>query len=384
MAMKNKIVLASDSFKGSLTSLEVGEAAAKAVKSVMPEIGYKVVPVADGGEGTVDAVVSALNGEFVTARVTGPLGTPVDAVYGVCGDRAVIEMAAASGLPLVEPAKRNPWVTTTYGTGELIRDALGHGCRRFLVGIGGSATNDAGIGMLTAIGFRFLDKDGREVGRGGGEAARIVAIDTAEVDPALRESEFTVACDVTNQLTGPNGASHVFGPQKGADSEMVGRLDRALESFARVVAKTKGQDLSDHPGAGAAGGLGFAFLAFLNARLEPGIEMVLNAVDFDRSLEDAALVITGEGRLDHQTVMGKTPYGVLKRALNRDIPVIAIGGAVVPDAVPTLMDAGFSAVFPIVAGPVELSEALRPEVAAANVERTVGQILRSIKIVLPC
>ncbi|MDE6395998.1 MAG: glycerate kinase [Muribaculaceae bacterium] len=382
--MRNKRVLASDAFKGSLSSLEVGEAAARAVEAVMPGMRYEVVPVADGGEGTVEAVVSALNGEFVTARVTGPLGEPVDAVYGVCGDTAVIEMAAASGLPLVPAERRNPWLTTSYGTGELIRDALGRGCRKFLVGIGGSATNDAGIGMLTALGFRFLDKDGNEVGPGGGEAGRIATIDETGVAPALRESRFTVACDVTNPLTGPNGASHVFGPQKGADPEMVGKLDEGLAAFARIVAQTKGIDLSERPGAGAAGGLGFAFLAFLGARLEPGIEMVLNAVGFDRSLEDAVLVVTGEGRLDSQTCMGKTPYGVLKRALAHGVPTVAIGGAVVPDAVPALMEAGFSAVFPIVAGPVELSEALRPEVAAANVERTVGQILRAVKITMTC
>ena len=378
--MKNKIILASDSFKGSLTSLEVGRAAARAVKAVMPEMGCEIVPVADGGEGTVEAVVSALKGEFVTARVTGPLGEPVEAVYGVCGDTAVIEMAAASGLPLVPTERRNPWLTTSFGTGELIRDALGRGCRRFLVGIGGSATNDAGVGMLMALGFRFYDADGREVGRGGGEVGRIVAVDESGIVPSLKESEFIVACDVTNPLTGLNGASHVFGPQKGADPAMVDKLDACLEEFARVIAGAKGNDFSTRPGAGAAGGLGFAFLAFLGARLEPGIEMVLNAVGFDKTLEDGFLVVTGEGRLDSQTCMGKTPYGVLKRALARGIPTVAIGGAIVPDAVPALIEAGFSAVFPIVAGPVELSEALKPEVAAANVERTVGQILRTIKI----
>ncbi len=396
ITMRNKIILASDSFKGSLTSLQVGEAAAKAVEAVMPEMSYEIIPVADGGEGTVEAIVAGLHGKLIEAVVMGPIGKPVTATYGICGETAVIEMAAASGLPLITEEERNPWITTSYGTGELIRDAIKQGCRKFLIGIGGSATNDAGIGMLKVLGFRFLDETGEEIGNGGGEAGRIVAIDLRHVMPELKECTFTVACDVTNPLTGPNGASYVFGPQKGADKEMVSKLDSSLASFARlvvdnatvianhrgVVADNIGADFSTYPGAGAAGGLGFAFLAFLNATLQPGIDMVLDAVNFDAKLNDAALVITGEGRLDKQTCMGKTPYGVLKHSEKRDVPVIAIGGAVMPEAVPSLIEAGFKAVFPIVAGPIELSEALGPDIASQNVTRTVSQILRTLKLTL--
>ncbi|MBD5357040.1 MAG: glycerate kinase [Bacteroides sp.] len=378
--MNKKIVVASDSFKGSLSSLQVGEAAAKSISSVLPEYHVEVVPVADGGEGTVEAIVSALKGKYVRVTVTGPLGNPVESVYGMCGSIAVIEMSAASGLTLVPPDKRNPWVMTSYGTGELIRDAVINGCRKFIIGIGGSATNDGGIGMLQALGFRFFDAKGNTIGRGGSEAGRVAAIDTSCVLPELEKCSFRVACDVTNPLTGNNGASYIFGPQKGADPEMIEKLDKGLESFSRVVADTCGEDFSIYPGAGGAGGLGFAFLAFLGAKLESGIEMVLDTVSFDSKLERATLVITGEGRLDYQTCMGKTPYGVLQHAKRQGIPVIAIGGAVVPEAMESLMEAGFSSVFPIVSGPISINEALKPEIATFNVERTVAQILRTLFI----
>lgn len=375
-----KIVLAFDSFKGSLTSMEVGEAAARGVKKASPDTQTVVVPVADGGEGTVEAVVGATGGEIVTARVTDPLGNKIDAAYGISGDTAVIEMAAASGLPLVPEDKRNPWLTTSYGTGELIRDAINRGCRKFLIGIGGSATNDAGTGMLRALGFRFLDRDGKETGEGGGEVAKIVEVDRSHVMPQLAECHFTVACDVTNPLTGPQGSSHIFGPQKGADPDMVEALDAALRSFAEVVAKSGGRDLSAYPGSGAAGGLGFAFIAFLGATLQPGVEMVLNAIGFDRYLEGATLVFTGEGRLDSQTPMGKTPAGVLRHARNHGIDVIGVGGSLQVQAVQTLEETGFAAVFPILPAPMTLDEALRPDVAGANVERTVEQIIRTLNI----
>lgn len=375
-----KIVVAADSFKGSLSSLEVGEAVSAGVSEVMPDVECVIVPVADGGEGTVEALVAALGGEIVECRVTGPLGDVVEAKYGICGDTAVIEMASASGLPLISKEKRNPWLTTSFGTGELIRDALQRGCRRFLIGLGGSATNDAGVGMLQALGFQFLDKDGNEIGRGGGNLSRIVEIDSTCALPELQECEFIVACDVNNPLTGTNGASRVFGPQKGADSAMVEKLDDALKSFAKVVEEERVEDLSTIPGAGAAGGMGFAFLAFFNSHLQPGVEMVLEAVDFDTLLQNADLVITGEGRLDAQTVMGKTPYGVLRRAKELDVPVIAIGGSVVPEAVPTLIEAGFYAIIPIVPGPMDLQEALRPNIAKANITRTVNQILRLYQV----
>lgn len=376
--MKNEIfVVASDSFKGSLSSMDVGLAAADGIKDVLPSVEVIIVPVADGGEGTVDAIVAGTDGKEVECTVRGPLGEPVTAVYGICNDTAVIEMAAASGLTLIAAERRNPWLTSSYGTGELIRDALRRGCRRFLIGLGGSATNDGGTGMLSALGFRFLDSDGKPVGDGGGEAGRIVAVDASGVMPELAEATFTVACDVTNPLTGADGASHVYGPQKGADSEMVFALDHALDNFAKVTARFCGQDYSGVPGCGAAGGMGFAFLAFLHGHLRPGIEMVLDAVGFDDKIKDATLVITGEGRLDSQTCMGKAPYGVLHRAAACRIPVIAIGGAVVPAAVPALIEAGFTAVFPVVAGPVALSEAMCPDVAVGNIRRTVRQIIRT-------
>lgn len=369
-------VIAADSFKGSLSSLEVGQAAERGIKSVLPSADVRIVPVADGGEGTVEAIVTGMGGHLVTCTVQGPLGELVTASYGLCGETAVIEMAAASGLTLIASERRNPWLTDSYGTGELIRDALQRGCRKFLIGLGGSATNDGGTGMLRALGFRFLDSDGKPIGNGGGEVGRIVAIDTSEVMPELAEATFTIACDVTNPLTGAEGASHIYGPQKGADSEMVLALDCALDNFAKVTERFCGHDYSDVPGCGAAGGMGFAFLAFLHGRLKPGIEMVLDAVGFDDKIKDASLVITGEGRLDSQTCMGKAPYGVLCRVAAHQIPVIAIGGAVVSEAVPALIEAGFTAVFPVIAGPVALSEAMRPEVAMDNIRRTVTQIVR--------
>ncbi|MDE5876769.1 MAG: glycerate kinase [Muribaculaceae bacterium] len=371
-------VIAADSFKGSLSSLDVGKAAERGIKAVLPSADVRIVPVADGGEGTVEAVVTGTKGQIITCEVRDPLGNSVKATYGISGNTAVIEMAAASGLPLVPSEKRNPWLTDTYGTGQLISDALKRGCRHFLIGLGGSATNDAGTGMLRALGFRFLDFDGCQVGNGGGEVGRIVSIDNSEIIPELAEATFTVACDVTNPLTGPDGASFIYGPQKGANPEMVVALDKGLAHFAEVTKEFCGKDFSTFPGAGAAGGLGFAFLAFLRGNLKAGIEMILDAVDFDEKIKYASLVITGEGRLDQQTCMGKTPHGVLQHAAAQRIPVIAIGGSVVPDAVPDLLKAGFTAVFPIVAGPVSLSEAMQPNIAFGNIERTVTQIIRTI------
>ena len=378
--MPTKIIIASDSFKGSLSGREVGEAAARGIHRAAPEIDVLIIPVADGGEGTVEAVVSGLGGEIVSATVSGPLGDPVIAQYGLCGDTAVIEMASASGLPLIPERKRNPMLASSFGTGELILHALQHGCRNFLIGLGGSATNDAGTGMLSALGFQFLDKEGKRVRGCGGDTARIASIDFSNVTPELTEAKFTIACDVNNPLTGPNGASMVFGPQKGADTGMAAKLDENLSSFALTCAKILDTDYSSFPGAGAAGGLGFAFLSFLNGNLRPGIDMVLDAVGFDSKIEGASLIITGEGKLDRQTCMGKAPYGVLQRAKIKGIPVIAIGGSIEPDAIETLMEAGFCAAFPIVPGPISIEEAMRPEIASANIERTVGQIMRVFKI----
>lgn len=378
-----KIVIACDSFKGSLTSTEVGEACAAGIKSVVPKADTQVVAVGDGGEGTVDALVAGLEGKFVTCEVHGPLGAPVTARYGVSGDgrTAIIEMAQASGLPLIPPEQRNPLLTSTYGTGEMIADALHRGCSTVLAGIGGSATNDGGMGMLTALGVKFYDSADKELKPCGGNLEYIARIDTSGLMPEARRAHFVVACDVDNPLYGERGAANVFAPQKGADEAMVERLDRGLRVYADAVAAAVGRDVAMMPGAGAAGGLGVAFAAFLNAQLKPGIEMMLNAIHFDSIINGAALVITGEGRLDSQTVMGKTPAGVLHAASRQHIPVVAIGGGVT--ASETLLEAGFAAVLPIVPGPVSLADAMDADNARRNVTRTAQQIMRLLTLNLP-
>lgn len=373
------ITIAVDSFKGSLSSLDVAEAVERGFRKELPECEMRKISIADGGEGTVEALVQTLGGEYVDVEVANPLMRPVMARYGVVdgGATAVIEMAAASGLPLLEPEERNPLKTTTYGTGEMIADALRRGCRKFLVGIGGSATNDGGVGMLSALGFRFLDAAGCELVGGGEILERIVAIDESDVMPQVRDAEFIVACDVTNPLYGEQGAAYVFAPQKGADAAMVERLDFGLRRFAEAVMRHNGADISSLAGAGAAGGLGGGFVGLLNARLERGINMVLEAIHFHDILEGCDLVITGEGRLDAQTVMGKAPSGVLHAAQRRGIPVIAIGGAVVECE--ELEQSDFLAIFPVVSSPMPLEEAMRCDVAARSVERTARQIARLIK-----
>ena len=376
MTENMKVVIACDSFKGCLTSREAGEAAAEGVRLAMPEAETIVVPVADGGEGTVEAIADALGGRIVNVSVDGPLGAPTEAYYAISRETAVIEVAAACGLTLVDESGRNPMIATTYGVGQLIRDAILSGCRRFLIGLGGSATNDAGVGMLRALGWRFFDSDGLEIGRYAGEVGRISRIDTSMVMPELAECQFTVACDVKNPLVGPLGASHVFGPQKGATPAMADALDQALASFARLASDMYGKDLSSVPGAGAAGGLGFAFLTFLDGSLRPGIDMVLDTLRFDDHIADADLVITGEGRLDLQTLMGKTPAGILRKCRTKDIPIIAIGGSIAENATQALIARGFTAVFSIQAAPISLPEALRGDTAAANITRTVSQISR--------
>lgn len=369
-----RITLAVDSFKGSLSSREVADAFEAGWRERIPACEVRKVSIADGGEGTVDALVETLNGELVEARVADPLGRPIVARYGVIdgGATAVMEMSAASGLPLIAPEERNPLRTSTYGTGEMIAHALDRGCRKFLVGIGGSATNDGGTGMLRALGFRFLDSEGAELVGGGEILERIDSIDTSAVRKELSECEFIVACDVTNPLYGPEGAAYVFAPQKGADAAMVERLDRGLRVYARAIERFNGVQVDRIAGAGAAGGLGGGFKALLGARLEPGIDMVLNAMQFDKIISGSDLVITGEGRIDRQTTMGKAPSGVLRAAQAQGIPVVAIGGAVQPCK--ELSESGFAAVLPIVAGPVTLDVAMQHDVACENVRRTAAQI----------
>jgi glycerate kinase len=370
-----KITVASDSFKGSLTSMQVADNVERAVKTVFPDCHVQKIDVADGGEGTVEALVSSLGGEYADVEVAGPLGRKVAARYGIIdeGCTAVIEMAAASGLPLISPEERNPLKTSTYGTGMMIRDALNRGCRKFLVGIGGSATNDGGTGMLSALGFMFLDRDGCVLEGTGENLARIVSVCDAGVPQEVFDAEFTVACDVDNPFCGPSGAAYVFAPQKGADEAMVRCLDEGLASFAGVISRNNGQMVADLPGAGAAGGLGGAFRAFLGARLVKGIEMVLDAIGFDGKVAGSGLVITGEGKVDAQTLMGKTPSGVLARASKQGIPVIVLGGKV--DASVDFRKAGFSAVCQVTPEGMPLEDAMKADVAGENIFNAVVRLL---------
>ena len=320
----NKVVIASDSFKGTLTSSEVADSVAKAVRAVFPDCEVVKLKVADGGEGTSDAIISAKTGRLVSLDVSDPLGRTIQSSYYILDDgTALIEMSKASGLTLLSPDERNPLKTSTFGTGQMIANALTSGCRRFLVGIGGSATNDAGIGMLSALGFRFLNNQGQAVSPNGGSLSEIASIDSASVLEGLSESEFTVACDVASPLYGPAGAAFVFAPQKGADADMVRTLDSGLRHFAEVADYDAG-----FAGAGAAGGLGYAFKAFLNARMVRGIDMVLDAVGFDKTVQGADLVITGEGRYDGQTQAGKAVYGIKSRASLHGVPVLVVAGSV--------------------------------------------------------
>jgi len=354
-----KIVVAPDSFKGSLPAPEVAGAIAAGVERALPDAAVVRVPMADGGEGTVRALVEATGGRIVRERVTGPLGEPVDAFFGVLGDgrTAVVEMAAASGLPLVPAHRRNPMVTTTRGTGELILRALDCGCRTVIVGIGGSATNDGGAGMAQALGVALLDADGREIGPGGGELIRLRSIDMSGLDPRVRQAKFVVACDVDNPLVGPRGASAVYGPQKGASRDQVAALDEALRHFARVIQEQLGVAIAELPGAGAAGGLGGGLVAFADAALKAGVEIVLDAVQFREKARGADLVITGEGAIDHQTAFGKVPAGVARAAKEFGVPVVAVAGSVSTRA-RELHDIGIDAVFSCTLRPMTLEDAL--------------------------
>ena len=324
-----KVVIAPQTFKGSISALEVARAMSDGVRRVISDAQTVLVPVADGGDGTLETLVESSTGEIHTSEVTGPLGERVVAQWGAMGDgrTAVVEMARTSGLALVPTDKRDPLLATTYGLGEVIRHALDVGFRRFIVGIGGSATNDAGAGMAQALGVRLLDADGHDLPFGGAALAQLDRIDMSGIDRRASESEFSVACDVNNPLTGPEGASAVYGPQKGATPDMVARLDAALRHLAEVAKRDIGVKISDVPGAGAAGGLGGGLIAFLGGSLRTGVDIVLDTVGLDQHLEDADLVITGEGSLDFQTVYDKAPIGVARRAKARGIPVIAIAGS---------------------------------------------------------
>ena len=376
--MLRKVVIAIDSFKGCLTSQEAGEAAARGVRRAWPGCQTLTVPVADGGEGWLEALVNASGGSLVSVRAHDPLMEVREASYGLSSDgqTAFVEMARISGLPLVPEARRNPLLTTTYGTGELIGDALGRGCRRVLIGLGGSATNDAGMGMLQALGFHFLDKEGKETALGGQALGEVERIDDTDVLPAVRETVFLAACDVRNPFYGPEGAAHVFAPQKGATPAQVEELDKGLRHFSEVIRQHTGTDISTLPGAGAAGGMGGGLAAFLHAELKPGIELVLDTAGFPALLRDADLVITGEGRADRQTLMGKVPAGVLVEAHRQGIPVALLAGQVEDEA--ALLRAGFKKVCGINPPGTPLSRALHPDFARQQLEDTAERVARTI------
>ena len=376
-----KAVIAMDSFKGSLSSIEAGNAVKQAF---LDTLGGEadVFPIADGGEGTTETLLTALHGTRVERTVTGPLGEPVDAFYGIVdeGKTAVMELATAAGLPLVPKNLRNPMNTTTYGVGELIRDALDRGIRKFVMGIGGSATNDGGLGMLSALGMKFLDQEGTPCGIFGRDVLRIAGICQDGLDPRLQDCSFRVACDVTNPLCGKNGASAVFGPQKGADEAMADVLDRGLKQYAGLTEKILGCSIQNTPGAGAAGGVGFALMAFFNAKLEPGIGLVLDLQNVENTMKTADLIITGEGRLDAQTAMGKAPCGVAALAKNHAKPVIAFSGCI-GEGAQACNEHGIDAYFPILREPVSVEEAMEPKTARENLYQTAAQVFRVIKAV---
>lgn len=400
-----KVVVAIDSWKGSLGSLEAVASIAEGVQRVFPEAEVLVRPLADGGEGTVEALVLGMNGRMETVQVTGPLGTSVEASYGIieelkegCVEReddvgqescdrtmertkiAIIEMAAAAGITLVDEKYRNPLDTTTFGVGEMICDAIHKGCRKFIVGIGGSATNDGGIGMLQALGYEFLNANGKQVPFGAKGLAEIVKIIDDHVLPELKECEFKVACDVTNPLCGTQGCSAVYGPQKGATPAMIADMDQWLFHYARLTQETYPHANWNQAGTGAAGGLGFAFLSYTNAVLESGIQIILEETRLESYIKAADIVITGEGRLDGQTVMGKAPIGVAAIAKKYGKPVLAFSGCVTEEA-GVCNQYGIDAFFPVLRTVTTLEEAMEKEQAKRNLSATVEQVFRLIKIV---
>ncbi|QAY67442.1 glycerate kinase [Paenibacillus protaetiae] len=371
-----KIVIAPDKFKGSLTADEAAAAIERGVRRAVPDADTIRIPVADGGEGTLDSLVAAAGGSKTPVAVTGPLGEPVTAEYGVIGGgrTAVIEMALASGLLLVPAEQRDPLRATTYGTGELIRHALDAGCREFIIALGGSATNDGGAGMLQALGMKLLGAEGQSVPPGGGQLGRIAKIDAAQWDKRIAESAFTIAADVQNPFIGAEGATRVFGPQKGAGPAVIEQLEQAMSSWADRIAEATGMRLHDKPGAGAAGGLSGAFLAFFPARMRRGIDVVMEQAGVSRLLQGADLVLTGEGRIDGQTAGGKAPLGIAQEAKRQGVPAIALAGAV-GDGVAALHAHGLCSVHSIASSPMPAEEAMAS--AAQLLEQAAEQIMRA-------
>ncbi len=378
-----KIVIAPDSFKESLSAEEVANAIAQGFSQIFSDVEFDLVPVADGGEGTTDALVAATQGQMHIERVVDPLGRPIDAHWGMLGNSdgdlsvAVIETASASGLERLTTQERDPLHATSRGTGQLILKALDQGAKRIILGLGGSATNDGGMGLLSALGVGFFDAAGNPLPEGGAALEHLSRIDCSTLDPRVKGTEFLVACDVDNPLLGKRGASAIFGPQKGATPAMVEQLDRALARFADISESVLGKSERELAGAGAAGGLGFGLVQFLNARLAPGINLVLDAVNFDRRVSGADLVVTGEGRIDGQSLGGKTPVGVARWAKQHQVPVIAFCGSI-GESAEKVHDLGIDALFSVVPGVSTLEQAL--EEAGPNLQRCAEQVARLLKI----
>ena len=379
-----KIVIAPQTFKGTVSALAAAKAIERGVLAAAPEAETVLVPVADGGDGTLDALVDSTDGEFLRSTVTGPLGRTLEAVWGVMGDgqTAVVEMARASGLALVPPRRRDPRTTTTQGTGQIIKEALDRGFTRIIVGLGGSATNDGGAGMATALGARFLDADGRSISNGGAALAHLTRIDISRLHPGIADATIVGATDVTNPLCGPTGASAIYGPQKGASPEVVAELDAALETFADVLRRDLKQDVAERPGAGAAGGLGAGLIAFAGAELRSGIDMVCEVLGFDAHLEGAHLVITGEGRADHSTIFDKAPVGVARRALSRGVPTILLAGSLGPGH-EELYQHGIAGVVCIADRPMSFHQSLQrtEELLEGAAQRTMRLLQAGIAVV---
>ncbi|HMW18066.1 MAG TPA: glycerate kinase [Accumulibacter sp.] len=374
------IIVAPDSYKGSLSAVEVAQAMSRGIQRVFPDVEVRQIPIADGGEGTVDALLAATGGQRRRSLVRGPLGQPVEAEWGILGDgrTAVIEMAAASGLPLIDPEHRDPRLTSTFGTGQLLSTALDAGLRKIILGIGGSATNDGGTGMARALGIRFTDGDGNDLPEGGAALAGLQRIDMSRADRRLSSSEIIVACDVDNPLCGPRGASAVFGPQKGATPEMVVELDAALAHYAEISRLVTGRDVVDLAGSGAAGGLGAGLLLFTPAQLRPGVDIVLEAVNFTERVKNAAFVITGEGHTDFQTVFGKAPVGVAKAAKRHGVAVFCLSGGIGRGADEVLAN-GIDAMLSICDRPMTLEESMRS--APMLIENAAERLCRVIRTV---
>ncbi len=375
-----KIVIAIDSFKGSLTSIEAGKAAANGIFRVFPQAEISVYPLADGGEGTTEALVSGLGGVFRTVDVSDPLGRIISTRYGILPDStAVIEMASAAGITLLSESERNPMNTTTYGVGQLIADAVSQGCRNFIIGIGGSSTNDGGIGCLQALGFGMLDSDGKQVDFGAKGVSQLKKITAENIIPELSECTFSIACDVNNPLCGENGCSAVFAPQKGADEAMIAEMDNSLRKYAKLTRRYKPDANPEAHGAGAAGGLGFAFMSYLNAVLEPGIDLILRKTRIEEAVRNADIVITGEGCLDAQTAMGKAPVGIARLAKKYNKSVIAFSG-IVREGASLCNENGIDAYFPILRNICTSEEAMNPDFARKNLADTAQQVFRLIRI----